>query len=156
MKSIIFVVICLSIIFTGCTEISDTSNDGTSNNGGGQPKTNYNIGDTMQYGNFKYTFVSVNWVESWDRYYYKLEIKAENIGIAKESSTVEATLIVMENGYQYEPSWIYDTESVDYSVNPGKDSTKTISISDYTIDRDFLPVDKIHLNVDYKNIILNV
>ena len=136
------IVLIIGVGLSGCNEISDKKNMA-----GGT--TEYNIGESVTVGNIKYTFLSTYWEESYDIYWYKLEIKGENIGYEQESSRITVTKYEMENGYKYNPTLGY--EYVYFSINPGRSETGIISCSDSQlssgIDRDFLPVAKIYLEI---------
>lgn len=142
-------VLLICVVLSGCTEQKG-------NGGFFSGTTTYSIGDTVTVGNIKYTFLSANWEESWGSYYYKWEVKGENMVNIQTSGTLRVTKYVMENGYIYEPSYFMDTTSTTFTINPGKDTTKTISCYDSTIDRDFLPIDKIYFSIDGQQMILNV
>ena len=139
----ILIIILLFVGLSGCNSTSDTRNaDGEA--------VEYNLGESVIVGSIKYTFLSVYWEESWDTYSYKLEIKGENIGNVKETSQISVKEYEMENGYRYSPAIGYGTAH--FSINPGKNETETISCPEDSqlisgIDRDFLPVAKIYLEI---------
>ena len=136
-------VLLICVGLSGCTNNSDTEDVN-------EEPSEYNLGESFIVGNIKYTFLSDYWEESWDTYWYYLEVKAENIGLEVESSRIWITDYEMENGYKYNPTTGHGW--VDFFINPGKNDTQTIRCSEDTqtirgIDRDYLPVAKIHMGI---------
>ena len=147
------IVLLITVGLSGCT----------GNNNSGQ--TIYNIGDSLVVENIRYTFLSAEWLETG---YYSLKIKGENLAKQEVTGYVALLKYEMKNGYIYEhrENFGFGGIGTEFTINPGKEITKTISSSG-EIDRDFLPVAKIHIDfrkegsnpVSYdwlKSIVLNV
>jgi len=136
-------VLLICVGLSGCNETSDTNDieEGIAE---------YNIGESVIVENIKYTFLSAYWEESGGSYRYKLEIKGQNICNIKQTSYIDIKWYEMENGFRYEPIIPYGYTF--FSINPGKEETTTIGCPEDSqfisgIDRDFLPVAKIHLEI---------
>ena len=105
-------------------------------------KNEYKIGESLIFENIKYTFLSAYWNDTT----YTLKIKAENIGNKEESSNVMITQYEMQNGYTYTPFKIWGRTFITFKLDPFGNDTKVLT--DFsTIDRDFLPVSKIYLQL---------
>jgi len=106
-------------------------------------KREYNIGESLIFENIRYTFLSAYWNDST----YTLKIKAENIDNKnKESSNVMITQYKMQNGYTYKPVRMYGMTFITFDLNLFGNDTKVLT--DFSsIDRDFLPVAKIYLQL---------
>lgn len=144
-RKIVTILTSILIIFVGLSGC--INEEGSSEN---NPK-NINLGDSINYGNIKITFLSATWekASSWsDTYNYVLKVKGENIGLEEDSVFVKITKYEMENGYSYSDDYIWGS----FILNPGRNSTSSIhsnSGSDWNlIDRDYLPVVKIYVTLD--------
>ena len=130
------VILLISLILIGIGILCGCNDDYT------PEKREYKIGESVIFENIKYTFLSAYWNDNT----YTLKIKAENVGINEESSNVMITQYEMQNGYTYTPFKIYDRTFVTFYLNPFKNDTKVLT--DFsTINRDFLPVAKIYLQL---------
>ena len=125
------IVLLIAVGLSGCNETKQTS------------KTVYNIGESLIFENIKYTFLSAYWNDST----YTLKIKAENIDNKnKVSSNVWITQYKMQNGYTYNPVRMYGWTFITFDLNLFENDTKVLT--DFSsIDRDFLPVAKIYLQL---------
>ena len=135
-KQLIIIGIIILLLIVGLS--------GCSSNNQSSGKTVYNIGDSITVENIRYTFLSAKWVESWGSYKYNLEIKGENIGKEVTTGYVALLKYEMENGYKYEHSNFFI--GTQFTINPGKELIQTISSNSGEIDRDFLPVAKLHID----------
>ncbi|MCJ7572237.1 MAG: hypothetical protein MUO82_10255 [Candidatus Thermoplasmatota archaeon] len=106
-------------------------------------KREYNIGESLIFENIRYTFLSAYWNDTT----YTLKIKAENIDNKnRESSNVMITRYKMQNGYTYDPVRMYGVTFITFDLNLFGNDTKVLT--DFSsIDRDFLPVSKIYLQL---------
>lgn len=108
-----------------------------------------NLGDSITEGDLKYTFVSAGWEKYQygnDEYFY-LEVKAENIGKEEATGYLSDFVYEMENGYKYEDTY----KSCSFIVDPGRNETEIIKCSNNIIDKEFLPVAKVHFKVSESN-----
>jgi len=146
------IVLLITVGLSGCSEESKT--------------VFLNIGDSITVEKIKYTFLSADWTESWGAYTYNLKIKGENLANEEVTGYVALLKYEMKNGYMYEHSEMFGTSiGTKFTINPGKEQIQTFTSSG-EIDRDFLPVAKIHLDIrkssngysyEYlKSIVLNV
>ena len=134
----------LMVGFCGCMDYEE--------NGKNNPKI-INLGESVTHDSIRLTFLSTTWKNrDWsDEKYFYLEIKAENIGNSEDSVFVKITKYEMSNGYSYSNDYIWAF----FTVNPGRNNTQEISslgggTAGQIIDRDFLPVEKIHIIIDEK------
>jgi hypothetical protein len=106
-------------------------------------KREYKIGESVIFENIKYTFLSAYWNDS----VYTLKIKGENIGSNKqESSNVIITQYEMQNGNTYRPIKAYGITAVTFYLSLWENDIKILT--DFSsIDRNFLPVTKIYLQL---------
>ena len=106
-------------------------------------KREFNLGESVIFENIKYTFLSAYWNDS----VYVLEIRGENVGSNKlESSNVFIIQYEMKNGNTYRPPKLYGITAVTFYLNLWENDTKVLT--DFTtINKDFLPVAKIYLQL---------
>ena len=106
-------------------------------------KREFNLGESVIFENIKYTFLSAYWNDS----VYVLEIRGENVESNKlESSNVFIIQYEMKNGNTYRPPKLYGITAVTFYLNLWENDTKILT--DYSsIDRNFLPVTKIYLQL---------
>jgi len=124
------IVILLTVGLSGCNENIPE-------------KIEYNISESLIFENIKYTFLSAYWTDS----IYKLKIKAENIDNKnRQSSNVLITQYKMQNGYTYNPAREYGITFITFDLALFENDTK-ILIDYSSIDKDFLPVAKIYLQL---------
>ena len=125
------IVLLITVGLSGCTSNNESK------------QTVYSIGDSIVVGNIRYTFLSAEWTESWGSNVYNLKIKGENLANQEVTGYVALLKYEMENGYIYEHSNFFI--GTEFTINPGKEQIQTISSSG-EIDKDFLPVAKIHID----------